>query len=179
MVGKMDPRDHASLSIGAKHECMYPHLHARLGANFVERALDAFGIENDEDAAMPDRRRDRAPAPELGKNLVGDSGDRLPGLVGERVETAIGENAAHGRGPAETSCRLDQSGAGAHPRRTHGGSDTRRTSAHDEDVILLGPHGYSSSSRKRDDLVCPSSRPVCLAAGSRTFSVAWIYLSWP
>src|SRR5258706_444312 len=43
---------------------------------------------------MPDRRRDRAPAPELGKNLVGDSGDRLPGLVGERVETAIGENAA-------------------------------------------------------------------------------------
>src|SRR5260370_14377998 len=103
---------------------------------------------------MPDRRRDRAPAPELGKNLLGDPGDRLPGLLSERVETAIGENAAHGRGPAETSGRLDQSGAGAHPRRAHGGSGARRTSAHDEDVILLGRHGYSSSSRTADDLAC-------------------------
>jgi hypothetical protein len=146
MIGKMDPRDRVCLSIRAKDECVQQDFYARLGADFVERALDAFGIENDKDAAMPHGRRDRTPVPELNEDLVCDPGDRLPGRVNERVETAIGENAAHRRGAAETSPRLDQSNAGASAHRPHGGSDTRRASAHDEDIIFLGPHGSSSSS---------------------------------
>jgi hypothetical protein len=61
MIGKMDPRDRVCLSIRAKDECVQQDFYARLGADFVERALDAFGIENDKDAAMPDGRRVTAP----------------------------------------------------------------------------------------------------------------------
>src|SRR5437762_7623093 len=102
-------------------------------AQLVERPLHAFAIENHESPAMPNGGGHRAPALELGEDLVRASGDRLLGFLPERIETAIGETAAHGRGPAETSGRLDQSDAGAGARGTYGGSDPRRAAAHDED----------------------------------------------
>src|SRR5260370_15712568 len=92
-------------------------LDARVGADFVQRALHGFRIENHEDPAMPDRRRDGTEAPQLAEQLAGYSGDRLAGLFAERVETAVGEHVADRRPSAEASRPLDHGRTGGAPTR--------------------------------------------------------------
>src|SRR5216684_6108986 len=109
-------------------------LNARVGADLVQRALHGFGIENHEDPAMPDRRRDGTEAPQLAEQLAGYSGDRLAGLIAERVETAVGEHVADRRRPAEASRLLDQGRTGAAPSRTRSSRHTRTPSSDHDDV---------------------------------------------
>src|SRR5260370_14190390 len=125
MVLEGDLGDPVAVARRLADERVQEDLDARVGADFVQRALHGFRIENHEDPAMPDRRRDGTEAPQLAEQLAGYSGDRLAGLFAQRVETAVGAHVADGRRPAEASRLLDQGRTGAAPSRSRGRRPTR------------------------------------------------------
>jgi hypothetical protein len=114
-------------------------LDAGVRADLVQRALHGFRIENHEDPAMPDRRRDGAEALELAKQLAGYSGDRLACLFAERVETAVGEHVADRRRTAEASRLLDQGCTSSAPSGGRGRRHPRTSSSDHDDVEIILP----------------------------------------
>src|SRR5216683_7469941 len=139
MVLEGDLGDPVAIARRLADECVQEDLNARVGADLVQRALHSFRIENYENAAMPDRRRDGAEAPQLAEQLAGYSGDRLAGLFAERVETAVGEHVADRRRSAEASRLLDQGRTGAAPSPGGRGSHPRASSADHDDVEIIVP----------------------------------------
>src|SRR5216684_4552967 len=137
MVVEGDLGDPVAVARRLADERVQEDLDARVGADFVKRALHGFRIENHEDPAMPDRRRDGAEAPQLAEQLAGYSGDRLAGLFAERVETAVGKHIADRRRPAEASRLLDQGRTGAAPSRRGGRRHTRTPSSDHDDVEMI------------------------------------------
>src|SRR5260370_36884634 len=103
MVLEGDLGDPVAIARRLADECVQEDLNARVGADLVQRALHRFRIENHENAAMPDRRRDGTEAPQLAKQLACYSGDRLAGLFARLVKTAIRGPVADRRRPAEAS----------------------------------------------------------------------------
>src|SRR5229473_6444516 len=147
------------------------HLDARVGANLVQRALHGFRIENHENAAMPDRRRDSAEAPQLAEQLAGYSSDRLACLFAERVETAVGEHVADRRRPAEASRLLDQGRTGAAPSRGRSRRHTRTPASDHDDVEMitraqLRPRFAASRPAREEASKIPASSGILLKAGS-------------
>src|SRR5258707_9006716 len=115
MVLEGDLGDPVAVARRLADERVQEDLDAGVRADLVQRALHGFRIENHEDPAMPDRRRDGAEAPQLAEQLASYSGDRLAGLFAERVETAVGEHVAEPRRPPDASRLLDPGRTGAPP----------------------------------------------------------------
>src|ERR1700681_741775 len=116
MVLEGDLGDPVAVARRLADERVQEDLDARVGADLVQRALHGFRIENHEDPAMPDRRRDGTEAPQLAQQLACYSGARLALLFAERVETALGKHVANRRRPAEPSRLLDQGRTGSEPQ---------------------------------------------------------------
>src|SRR5216684_2618327 len=74
MIGKANPRDLAFGALRLRHTRVQKNVDTGVLANLVENPLDGFGIEDQEDAAMPLRRRDGAHRAELGNYGVGYAG---------------------------------------------------------------------------------------------------------
>src|SRR5260370_33107527 len=109
MVLEGDLGDPVAIARRLADECVQEDLNVRVGADLVQRALHRFRIENHENAAMPDRRRDGTEAPQLAEQFACYSGDRLAGLFAEPVETAAGAHVPARRRPPQAA-RLPEQG---------------------------------------------------------------------
>src|SRR6266849_5835916 len=57
MIGKANPRNLAFCALRPRHKCVQKNFDTSVPADLVENQLDGFGIEDQENTAMPLRRR--------------------------------------------------------------------------------------------------------------------------
>src|SRR5882757_5152183 len=103
MIGKAKLRDFAVGALGLRHTRVQKNFDTGVMANLVENQLDGFGIEDQEDSAMPLRRRDGAHRAELGKYVVGYAPHGLPRLLLQRIDAAIGQDTTRSRCTAQAA----------------------------------------------------------------------------
>jgi hypothetical protein len=123
--------DLAVLPRRAADEGMQQHIDAGLCAQPVEHALHRLRLEDHEHAAMALRAGDRAKPAQTLHHLFGDAGHGLARRIAQRIEAAIGDDVAQGRGAAETAGALDEQGARAAARRGDRRGDSRAAAADD------------------------------------------------
>src|SRR5258707_14054754 len=100
MIGTANPRDFAVGALGLRHTRMQKNFDTGVLANLVENPLDGFGIEDQEDAAMPLRRCNGPHRAKRGNYLVGYAPPGLPRLPLPGIYAPKGQHAPRGRGHA-------------------------------------------------------------------------------
>ncbi|HSI01325.1 MAG TPA: hypothetical protein VLA02_12055 [Reyranella sp.] len=158
MVLPRDIDDAAVLARRAIDEGVQQHLDASLGAQRVEHTLHRLGFEHHEHAAMALRPSAGAEPAQALHHLLGDAGDRLARRIAQRVEAAVGDDVAQGRGTAQAARPLDQQGARPAADGGDGGRDTRAATADDGDVV--GGHGSRTSVRKTTGIISSAARDL-------------------
>src|SRR5260370_16570151 len=148
MIGKANPRDLAFGALRRRHTRVQQNCDTGVLADLVENPLDGFGIEDQEDAAMPLRRRDGAHRAELGNYVVGYAPHGLPRLLLQRIDAAIGQDTTRSRCTAKAARRFDQRHLCARLCRADGGGYAGGATADDQDIIFSN-HFHSYRRKKR------------------------------